>query len=133
VNTNFGGAASLRQRSSNSPRRVEVHAHADVELRFGLAAHDGRRDEHGVEYPCATARSSTEASAMSPTMDRTRLSANAAAGATSSKEIDAISRVRPLASVSVLRSAQLARKPRAQEPGAAGDDDVHVCRLLPAI
>ena len=37
-------AAALEQRA----RRVEVDAHADVEVRLGLAAHDGGEMEHGI-------------------------------------------------------------------------------------
>ena len=48
VNTNFGGAASVRQRSSSSARRVEVDAHADVEVGLGLAADDRGEMEHRV-------------------------------------------------------------------------------------
>ena len=48
MNTNFGGAASVRQRSSRSARRVEVDAHADIEIGFGLSADDGGEMEDDV-------------------------------------------------------------------------------------
>ena len=33
-------------RLENLPRRIQIDAHAEVEIRFGLAAHDGREMKH---------------------------------------------------------------------------------------
>ena len=48
VNTNLGGASRRAAALEQRARRVEIDAHADVELRLGLSADDRREMEHAV-------------------------------------------------------------------------------------
>ena len=118
VNTNLGGAAQRPAALEQRARRVEIHAHADVEVGLGLAADDGREVEDRVGVARDGARDDRRIGEVAGDRRARADRRQRPAGTTSSSTIDAIRRARPRASVSVPRSSSLRarRVPRKPAP-----------------
>ena len=124
VNTNFGGVAQLAAALEQVARRVEVDAHADVELGFGLPADDGGEVEHagGVRGE----RRVDDGAVGDVAGDDAHARVVEAGGGHHVDEDDLAQRARLAAGVGQRPPReQRAGEAGAEEAGAAGDDDSH--------
>jgi hypothetical protein len=136
ANTTVGDVPSARQACSKRARGINIAAHAKVEVGFAFAADGGGQVEHerivGAHHLRCCIALLSRSWLRSPTTARTLESAvSVVCGATRSTRVTVLNGLGRAACKGKLSlRKQLAGEPRAQETGAAGDDDVH-CLLSP--